>query len=101
METLTCGPPERAALPPNMPLLLAPAHAAAPEAYAGSSDEGIVGETVGRRRPLLRRARALAVGLALGVSAHVVYLFVLSVLPFEQSGAARLSDRLLSIISGG
>ncbi len=101
MEALTCEHPERAALLPNVPLLLAPAYAESPGSYAGSSDEGIVGETAGRRRPLLRRGRILATGLALGISAHVIYLFVLSVLPFEQSGAARLSDRLLSIISGG
>jgi hypothetical protein len=45
--------------------------------------------------------RTVVVGFALGVATHVIYLFILSMLPYEASGGARLSDRLIGIINGG
>ncbi len=80
-------------------LCLAPA--CAPGLRADSGESAVPGETIQKRRSLLRNVRMVAIGLALGLTSHVIYLFVLSMLPYEQSGAARLSDRLITLLSGG
>jgi len=44
-------------------------------------------------RAFSREARIIATGLAIGFIAHVIYLFILSMLPVEPSGAAILGER--------
>ena len=46
-----------------------------------------------RRASLTREARIIAIGIAIGLIAHVIYLFVLSTLPVESSGQAILGER--------
>ena len=109
MESLTYETLGRAALSPGDDMLnwrhgredLSPDPDCAPGLHADSSESAVAGETVQKKGSLLRNIRLAAIGLALGLTSHVIYLFVLSMLPYEQSGAARLSDRLISVLSGG
>lgn len=87
--------------PLHMRERLSPAPECAPSLRAHSGESAVPGETVQKRRSPLHNVRMVAIGLALGLTSHVIYLFVLSMLPYEQSGAARLSDRLITLINGG
>ena len=80
---------------------LFPAPDRAASLRADSGEGAVLGVAVQKRSSLLRNVRMAAIGLALGLTSHVIYLFVLSMLPYEQSGAARLSDRLITLLSGG
>ena len=109
MELLTYETLGHGALSPGDDMLqplrrrdrLSPALACAPGLRAHSGEDAVLGETIQKRRSPLHNVRMVAIGLALGLTSHVIYLFVLSMLPYEQSGAARLSDRLITLISGG
>ncbi len=109
MELLTYETPGHGALSPGDDMLqplrrrdrLCPAPARAPGLRADSGESAVTEETIQKRRSLLHNVRMVAIGLALGLTSHVIYLFVLSMLPYEQSGGARLSDRLITLLSGG
>ena len=108
MESFTYETLRREALSPGGDVLqplrspdrLSPAPACAPGLRADSDESAVTGETIQKRRSPLRNVRMVTIGLALGLTSHVIYLFVLSMLPYEQSGAARLSDRLITLLSG-
>jgi hypothetical protein len=87
--------------PLRSPDRLPPALVCAPGLRDESGESAATGETIQKRRSLLHNVRMVAIGLALGLTSHVIYLFVLSMLPYEQSGGARLSDRLITLLSGG
>ena len=64
--------------------------------YEPCDDTGTVstGEGVAARKHSLRRKAAIvAAGLSLGITARVIYIFIMVMLPAQESGAARLGER--------
>ena len=49
-----------------------------------------------RRASLTRETKIIAIGIAVGFAAYVIYLFIVSMLPVESSGEAILGDRFMS-----
>jgi len=66
------------------------------ELHADTSEVAIRQGVAGTKYSLRRKVEIMAAGVFTGITAHVIYLFILAMMPVEESGAARLGERFAS-----